>query len=50
MKREDLIINYDYEDHMWYVQEVALLDMGRFPTIQQAEDHKRFLEEKRSDS
>lgn len=48
MDRGELIINYYADDKFppWYVQRVALLDMGRFTTREAAEEHKKFLEEK----
>lgn len=45
IKRGDYLVQYD-EDGLHYVQEVALLDMGRFKTKEQAIAHKRFLEER----
>lgn len=47
VERGDFIVQ-QYPDY-WYVQEVALLDHGRFKTKEEAIDHKRFLDEKYKD-
>jgi hypothetical protein len=44
LDRGGLIVQRE-EDGMWYVQEVSLLDVGRFKTFNEALDHKAFLEE-----
>lgn len=53
INRGELIVQQPYittdGDHRWYVQEVALLDYGRFDTEYEAQQHKAFLDEKRSD-
>lgn len=47
----DLLIQRPYaDDGRWYVQEVALLDVGRFDTYEEAVSHSKFIEEKFSES
>ena len=46
----DLIVQQPYEDDgRWYVQEITLLDMGRFMTHEEAVRHAEFLKEKYSE-
>jgi hypothetical protein len=45
LERGDYIIQKDEECGRFYVQEVQLLDMGRFNTLTEACSHKIFLEE-----
>lgn len=47
--RDDLIVQQPYPtDGRWYVQQVALMDMGRFMTEREAFDHATFLQSKTS--
>jgi len=49
--RGDLIIQQPYRaegDMRWYVQEIALLDMGRFNTWDEAYNHYKFLRESKT--
>lgn len=45
IEREDLIVQHYDPGHErpWYVQEVSLLDMGRFKTKEDALAHREFL-------
>ena len=46
LQRRDLIVQqcYPEDEKSWYVQEIHLLDMGRFRTEQEAIEHKEFLQ------
>ncbi len=43
LERGDIIVQKSADDDMWYVQEVALLDIGRFKDKEVAEKHRQFL-------
>lgn len=46
INRGDYIIQQDPEDELWYVQEIQLLDMGRFKEQKAAHEHWQFLSNK----